>query len=232
MDKRESERRQATILFADISGFTAMSEELDPEEVTTIVADCFAVLGATVADYGGVVDKYMGDCVMALFGAPKALENAPQKAIAAALKMLDEVEIFNQRHALAKPLGMHIGVNTGEVLSGELGSKEKRDFTVMGDAVNVASRLKDLSGPGHILVGPQTWRYARESFRFKPLRPVAVKGKEDLVQVYEVVGPAGSESEATASRMIQSPWSAGKGSSAPSKGRSRSCSVARARWSI
>ncbi len=205
MDWGESERRQATILFADISGFTAMADKLDPEEVTMVVSDCFAELGAVVADYGGVVDKYMGDCVMALFGAPRALENAPQQAIAAAITMLERVETFNHRRALAEPLAMHIGVNTGEVLSGELGPKEKRDFTVMGDAVNLASRLKDLSEPGRILVGPQTWRYARESFRFRPLRPVPIKGKEDVVQVYEVVGRAGSEVEATASRMIQSP---------------------------
>ena len=205
MDKVESERRQATILFADISGFTEMSEKLDPEDVTTIVDDCFELLGAVVADHGGVVDKYIGDCVMALFGAPRAVENAPQRAIAAALRMLAEIETFNQRHKLAKTLGLHIGVNTGEVLSGELGSKEKREFTVMGEAVNFASRLKDLAGSGRILVGSQTWRYARESFRFKPLRPIGVKGKEEPVQVYEVVGSAECESGgATTSRMIQS----------------------------
>ena len=204
MEKAESDRRQATIIFADISGFTEMSEKLDPEEVTTIMGDCYAVLGAVVSDYGGIVDKYIGDCVMALFGAPRALENGPQKAIAAGLKMLTEIETFNRRHKLAKPLGLHIGVNTGEVLSGELGSKEKRDFTVMGDAVNLASRLKDVCDSGRILVGPQTWRYARESFRFKQLRPIGVKGKEDLVQAYEVVGPMACEGGTTASRMIQS----------------------------
>jgi class 3 adenylate cyclase/tetratricopeptide (TPR) repeat protein len=204
VEKRESERRQATIIFADISGFTEMSEKLDPEEVTTIMGDCFAVLGAVVSDFGGTVDKYIGDCVMALFGAPRALENAPRRAIEAALRMLAEIETLNQRHKLAKPLGLHIGVNTGEVLSGELGSKEKRDFTVMGDAVNLASRLKDISAPGRILAGPQTWRYARESFRFKPMRPIGVKGKEELVQTYEVVGPEALEAGTTASRMIQS----------------------------
>ena len=204
MDKGESERRQATILFADIAGFTAMAEKLDPEEVTAIMGDCYALLGAVVAEHGGVVDKFIGDCVMALFGAPRALENAPQKAIAAGLEMLAEIETLNQRHKLAKPLGIHIGVNTGEVLSGEIGSKEKSDFTVMGDAVNLASRIKDQSGSGRILVGPQTWRYARESFRFKPLRPISVRGKEEPVQVYEVVGPAERESRAAPSREIQS----------------------------
>jgi class 3 adenylate cyclase/tetratricopeptide (TPR) repeat protein len=204
MVKAESERRQATIVFADISGFTEMSEKLDPEEVTAIMAECFTELGAIVSDHGGVVDKYIGDCVMALFGAPRALENGPQKAIAASLKMLSEIGTFNKRHNSVKPLSLHVGVNTGEVLSGELGSKEKRDFTVMGDAVNLASRLKDVAVAGQVLVGPRTWRYARESFRFKPLQPIGVKGKEDLVQAYEVVGPEAREGGTTASRMIQS----------------------------
>ena len=95
-------------------------------------------------------------------------------------------------------------MNRGEVLSGEFGSKEKHDFTLMGDAVNLASRLKDVSGAGRVLMGPQTWRYARESFRFKPIQPIGVKGKEKLVQADEVVGPEACEGRATASRMTQS----------------------------
>jgi class 3 adenylate cyclase len=164
----ESERRQATILFADISGFTSMSERLDAEEMTAIVNNCFALLGAIVAEHGGVIDKFIGDCVMALFGAPKALEGAPRKAIGAALKMRSELEAFNERRKLAIPLGIHIGINSGEVLSGYVGSAERQDFTVMGDTVNVASLIKDLADRGKVLVGPQTWRSAREAFRFTP----------------------------------------------------------------
>ncbi len=200
----ESERRQATVLFADISGFTSMSEHLDPEEVTEIMSDCFTLLGSIVTEHGGVIDKFIGDCVMALFGAPKALEGAPRKAIAAALKMIKEIAIFNSKRKLAIPLGIHIGINTGEVLSGMVGSEARRDFTVMGDAVNLASRLKDLAETGHVLVGAFTWRSTRDAFRFNPLKPVSLKGKADLVQVYEVLGNLACADPENSDRMIQS----------------------------
>ena len=200
----ESERRQATILFADIAGFTSMSEKLDPEEMTTIMDDCFALLGQIVAEYGGVIDKFIGDCVMALFGVPKALEGAPQKAISAALKMVKEIAAYSERRRLAIPLGIHIGINSGEVLSGEVGSADKRDFTVMGDAVNLASRLKDLAERGQVFVGPLTWRSARGSFRFVPLKPMSVKGKAEPVQVYEATGILEDAAAGSSDRMIQS----------------------------
>lgn len=200
----ESERRQATVLFADISGFTSMSEKLDPEEVTAIMGDCFALLGRIVIEHGGIVDKFIGDCVMALFGVPKALEGAPRKAISAALEMRAALVSFNKERNLAIPLGIHIGVNSGEVLSGELGSDEKRDFTVMGDAVNLASRLKDLAEKGRIYVGPLTWRYAHGAFRFVPLKPASVKGKAEPVQVYEVDGILERAEAGNSERMIQS----------------------------
>ncbi len=199
-----SERRQATILFADISGFTAMSEKLDPEEVTDLVNECFVLLGEQVKEHGGVIDKFMGDCVMALFGVPVALEGAPRKAIEAAIAMRQSIETFSRRRCLAVPLGIHIGVNSGEVLSGRVGTTERQDFTVMGDAVNLASRLKDLAATGQILVGPFTWRSAREAFSFLPLKPASIKGKTELVQMYEVRGkPEGAE-VGSGSRVIQS----------------------------
>jgi class 3 adenylate cyclase len=200
----ESERRQATILFADISGFTSLSEKLDPEEVTVLMGECFAIIGRIVAEHGGVIDKFIGDCVMALFGAPKALEGAPRKAIAAAIAMRREIEIFNEKRKLADPLGIHIGINSGEVVSGELGSAEKKDYTVMGDAVNLASRLKDAAPRGSIYVGPLTWRAARQSFRFMPLKPLGVKGKAVAVQVYEVEGNLECADAESSERMIQS----------------------------
>ena len=200
----ESERRQATILFADISGFTSMSERLDPEDVTAIMNECFAAFGSIVKDHGGVIDKFIGDCVMALFGVPKALEGAPAKAVSAALGMLDAIGALNARRGLAVPLGVHVGINTGEVVSGMVGSADKRDFTVMGDAVNVASRLKDSAETGAVLVGPLTWRSARDEFRFSPGKPVAVKGKAEPVQAYRVMGRIERPGEADPDRMIQS----------------------------
>ena len=203
---KKSERRQATILFADISGFTDMSEKLDPEEVSAIMSDLFSLFGSIIADHGGIIDKFIGDCVMALFGVPKAIEGAPQKAVSTALRMREEIIIFNQQKNLDIPLSVHIGINSGEVLSGEIGSTEKKDFTVMGDAVNLAARLEELSKTGQILVGPLTYRYSRTMFRFTPLRPINLKGKSQAVQVYEVVGEAGDgqTDEAGSDRLIQS----------------------------
>ena len=201
----DSERRQATILFADISGFTSMSEKLDTEEVTGIMNDCFALLGSIITDYGGTIDKYIGDSVMAVFGVPKAIEGAPRKAIEAALAMRKELAAFNTKRKLIIPLDIHTGINSGEVLTGEVGSATKKDYTVMGDAVNLASRLEDLSERGEILIGPLTYRYARTLFKFELLKPVQVKGKAEPVPVYRVVSERERDTgESVAERMIRS----------------------------
>lgn len=201
----EGERRQATIMFADISGFTSMAEKLDAEELTGITNDCFTLLGSIITNYGGTIDKYMGDCVMAVFGAPKAIEGAPRKAIEAALVMREEIAAFNKKRQLVISLDMHIGINSGEVVTGEVGSETKKEYTVMGDAVNLAARLKDISEKGEILVGPITYRYTRTQFDFEPLKPVLVKGKTDQIPVYRVVSERERKAEEpTLGRMIQS----------------------------
>ncbi len=184
--KHEEERRHATVLFADVSGFTAMSEKLDPEDVTAVMNRCFVLLEAAVRRYGGTVDKYIGDCVMAVFGVPAALEDAPRNAINAAIEMRKAIEDFNLQNPGPVPLAIHTGINTGLVLAGDVGGDTKREFTVMGDAVNLASRLKDASPKGSIWVGPETHRYTRGAFEFRTLKPIALKGKEQPVPVYEV----------------------------------------------
>lgn len=182
-----SRRRQVTILFADVSGFTAMSERNDPEEVTEVMDACFRMLEGVVRRHGGVVDKYIGDCVMALFGAPDALEHAARCGLQAALEIRSRLEKFKREHRLPTPLGVHIGVNTGEVIAGEIGGEVKRDFTVMGDAVNLASRLEDASQVGQILVGPTTYAFTRGHFEFRKLKPLALKGKSESVQAWELI---------------------------------------------
>src|SRR5574342_47426 len=119
---RESERRRATILFADISGFTAMSERMDPEEVTTVMNDCFRMMGAIVSRHEGTIDKYIGDCMMALFGVPVAVEDAPWKAVNAALEIRNELERINLDKKIGLPLSVHIGINTGTVIAGSMGA--------------------------------------------------------------------------------------------------------------
>ena len=201
----ESERRQATVLFADISGFTAMAEKMDPEEITAVINYCLSALAAVVGAHGGRVDKYIGDCIMAVFGVP-ALERAPQHAIEAAIEMRHRVALMNHEQRLRVPVDVHVGINTGLVIAGQIGGDVKQEFTVIGDAVNVAARLKDVAKGGTIYVGPETHRYTRDDFEFRKLPPVALKGKEHPVEAYEVLSakerrPALGSSE----RMIVSP---------------------------
>jgi class 3 adenylate cyclase/tetratricopeptide (TPR) repeat protein len=162
-----SARRHATVLFADLSGFTAMCKELDPEDVHETMNSCFTLLEEIVVRHGGWVDKYIGDCVMALFGAPKALEDAPRRAINAAIEMRERLPRLLENRALPASLEMHFGINTGLVLAGDVGGTTRRDFTVMGDTVNVASRLKDVATLRQILVGPQTWAETKHVFTFR-----------------------------------------------------------------
>jgi len=184
-----SERKTVTVLFGDISGFTAMSEKLDPEEVTTIMNKCLSMMGDVVLSYEGYIDKYIGDCIMAIFGAPITHENDPELAIRAALEMSKKINDFNKDLPikLEKPLALHIGINTGIVVAGKMGSDSKMDYTVMGDTVNLASRLESQAVRGQTFISAYTYNLTKNLFEFIPHDPVVVKGKRDPVAVYEVV---------------------------------------------
>jgi class 3 adenylate cyclase len=183
------ERKLVTVMFADISGFTAMSEKLDPEEVRGMINACFERLGAVIARYGGHIDKFIGDEIMALFGAPIAHENDPERCLRAALDMMAALEEFNREHGhqIPKPLALHFGINSGLVIAGGIGTSYRQDYSVMGDTVNLAARLEDLSETGEILVGEATYRLTATFFEFEAMKPVKVKGKEQLVRVYRLL---------------------------------------------
>ncbi len=202
----ESERRIATVMFADISGFTAMSEKMDPEQVTCVMNDCFCMMEECIEQHGGTIDKFIGDCVMVLFGIPKALEDAPQKAVNTAIELRNRLCKFNQEKNLSIPLNLHIGINTGPVLAGMVGGSDKQEYTVMGDTVNLASRLEDASQVGQILVGPDTYKATKKGFQYKTLQPITLKGKSDPVPVYELlsVKETLSRMQPGADRMISS----------------------------
>ena len=185
----ESDRRLVTVMFADISGFTAMSEKMDPEMVTDIMNECFRFMGECIENHGGTIDKFMGDCVMALFGAPKTLEDGPHRAINSALEMRNRLLRFNEEKHLPMPLSFHIGINTGPVIAGMVGSDTKQDFTVMGDTVNLASRMEGAAETGSILISENTFHLTEGYFDFEPVGEVKVKGKEQPVKAYKVLGP-------------------------------------------
>ncbi len=189
MADMRGERKQVTVMFADISGFTAMSEKLDPEEVRTMINLVFDRLGDVVEKYEGHIDKFIGDEIMALFGAPIAHENDPERAVRAALEMMQALKLFNAEFGdrIPKPLSLHFGINTGLVIAGGIGTSKRQDYSVMGDTVNLAARLEDLSESGEILVGETTYRLTAPLFEFEALEPVKLKGKAKPVQVYRVL---------------------------------------------
>jgi len=201
---KESERRQATVMFADIAGFTSIAEKMDPEEVTSLVNECFNIMAQVIDRHGGTIDKFIGDCIMSLFGVPTAIEDAPRRAVNAATEMRNCLYQYNQDKNLKIPLDIHIGINTGEVISGEVGADIKREYTVMGDAVNVASRLEDASEAGQILVGPVTYRYTKDAFDYRALSPLYLKGKKESIHVYELLSQRTSNriNGTTSQRMI------------------------------
>ncbi|TFH24257.1 MAG: hypothetical protein E4H03_04100, partial [Myxococcales bacterium] len=185
--KKSADRRQVTILFADISGFTALSQRMEPDDVHETMNRCFDAIGGIIRDRGGTVDKYIGDCVMALFGAPVALEHAPRQALNAAIEIRNRIENLNAEMDLPAELGVHIGVNTGLVVAGDLGDEVKHDYTVISPAVNLAARLYDAADRGETYVGRSTYRYTEKDFEFKELKPLVLKGIDEPVPAYELL---------------------------------------------
>lgn len=185
------ERKRVTILFADVFGFTAVSERLDPEDVTVVMNRCFEQLSSEIVRYGGTVDKYEGDAVMALFGAPQALENHEEMAVRAALAMQEALASFSAELERERglTLRMRIGLNTGEVLAGLVGGVGDKSYTVMGDAVNLAARLEHACTVGRVMISAETARPLHTVFDFEPPQQITVKGKADPLTVYLVVGP-------------------------------------------
>ena len=180
------ERKVVTIVFADVSGFTALSEKLDPEKVRELINACFAWLVPVVQKYDGTIDKFIGDEIMAVFGAPVAHEDDAERALRAALDMMDAIIAFN--HANGTALGLHLGINTGLVVAGQIGGHDRRDYSVMGDAVNLAARLENASSEGEIFVGPTTYRLTQRIFDFEPVPSLRLKGKEAPVEVHRLMG--------------------------------------------
>ncbi|MEJ2102752.1 MAG: AAA family ATPase, partial [Desulfobacterales bacterium] len=184
----ESERKHVTALFSDLSGYTAMSERLDPEEVKEITGKIFDDVSKIISKYEGFVEKFAGDAVMALFGAPEAHEDDPVRAIKAAREIHKVVNSISPQYEerIEQPLVMHTGINTGLVITGDI-DLQKGTHGVAGDTINVAARLSALGNAGEILVGPDTYYQSEGYFDFKELEPASVKGKAEPIRIYKVV---------------------------------------------
>lgn len=192
MDLRD-ERRDVTALFADIVGSTALGERLDPEELKLVVGDAVARMVTSVEAFGGTVKDLAGDGVLALFGAPAAHEDDPERAIRAGLRIVDEVGEFGREVAEAwgiDALNVRVGINTGPVITGAIGAGSRVEFGAMGDAVNVAARLQSHAQPGSVLIGEDTYLAVRDRFAFSDGRAFDLRGKSERVTAYTIAGPA------------------------------------------
>jgi predicted ATPase/class 3 adenylate cyclase len=185
----EAERRPVTVLFADVVGFTSLAEQLDPEELRSLMMGCFQALAEEIRRYDGFIEKFIGDAILAVFGAPVAHEDDPERAIRAALGMQARLQRLrsNVDGSTGGALTMRIGVNTGLVVAGTVG--EGKDYGVVGDTVNVAARLQQIGAPGQVTISEETHRLVRKSFECRSLGAVSLKGKTEPIQTFEVVGP-------------------------------------------
>jgi class 3 adenylate cyclase/tetratricopeptide (TPR) repeat protein len=189
----EGEKKQVTVMFCDMEGFTPLSEKLGPEGVYTLMDQIYEILIHKVHDYEGTVNELTGDGIMALFGAPIALEDAPQRAIRSAIAIHKEITRFNERVIREKrtpPIRMRIGIHSGPVVVGTLGNDLRVDFKVVGETVNLASRMEGLAEPGTIYVTEETFKLTEGLFRFEGLGERRVKGKEAPLRVYQVIAPS------------------------------------------
>jgi class 3 adenylate cyclase/tetratricopeptide (TPR) repeat protein len=182
----QGERREVVVLFADLKGYTSMSEGLDPEEVTILMNRLLRELAAAVYEYEGYVDKFIGDAVMALFGAPLAHEDDPQRGVLAGLRMLEVVQAHNERSAY--DLALRVGLNLGEVVAAHMGSEMNLQYTVVGDTVNVASRLEGAAEPNSVLVSEAVWKRVARSFEGVEVPPLTLKGKSEPIRGWRVAG--------------------------------------------
>ena len=186
-DPLEVGLREVTVLFADIQGFTTFSETLSPLEMADLLNGYFKFMSEAIFREGGTLDKFIGDAVMAIFGAPYKHDDDPVRAIRCALRMYHDLDAYNRSRPGGISLKIRIGINTGTVVAGNFGSLQRMEYSVLGDSVNIASRLQAIAEPGTILIGRPTFDRARGRFFFRPLGQKPVKGKVQEVDVYEVL---------------------------------------------
>jgi len=192
-DRIEGEKRQVTVMFCDMKGFTPLSEELGPETMYAMMDEVYEILIHKVHDYEGTVNEMTGDGIMALFGAPIALEDAPQRAIRAAMAIHREISRFDERMRQEKgsfpSVKMRVGIHTGPVVVGTLGNDLRVDFKAVGDTVNLAARMEQVAEPGTTYVTEDTFTLAEGLFLFEALGEKEIKGKDKPIRVYRVISP-------------------------------------------
>ncbi len=188
------DKKEATIFFADIRGYTSFSEGKDPEYIVKVLNEYFSEAVEIIIKYRGFIDKFIGDCIMAAWGVPlQTREEDARLAVSCALEIQKAVENPNRKffRGEASNLKIGIGMHTGPLVAGNLGSSRRLDYTVIGDTVNIASRLEGVAGPGEIIITERTKSFLGEGFKLKRLNPVKVKGKDEPIEIYKVLEKVG-----------------------------------------
>src|SRR6266516_4049397 len=188
MQQQAQERRLVTVLFADFAGFTQLADQMDPEELQVLVSGIFEDLAEEAIANDGTIEKFIGDAIFVVFGAPVAHEDDPQRALRTALAMQ---RVFADHAARVKKergveFGLRIGVHTGMVVAGAV--RSVAEYGVMGDTVNIASRLQSAAGPGEIYVTQTTFRLTNREFSFREVGPIELKGKDKPILAYALIG--------------------------------------------
>ena len=189
-DRIEGERKVVTIMFCDMKEFTPLTEKIGPERTFTLVDQVFEILIHKVHDYGGMINELRGDGILAFYGVPIALEDAPQRAIRSALAIHREMIRFNEKIKDGDKLPqilLRIGINTGPVVVGTVGNDLRVQFTAVGDTINMASRVENMAEPGTTYVTEKTFKLTEGLFRFEALGKKEVKGKNEPINIYRVI---------------------------------------------
>jgi adenylate cyclase len=179
-------RKNVAVIFADVSGFTALSEKLDPEEVRELINDCFTYITRPVYELEGTIDKYIGDCIMILFGAKYSHPDDAKRAVFCAMRMMDLIKEFSRERLVHKDfhLSLSVGVNYGLVVTGSVGNYFDKDYTVMGDIVNTAQRLQVSAESQTILVSESVCAQTKDVINYSAAKEIQVKNKKDLVRCF------------------------------------------------
>ena len=186
-DVMEAKELTATIIFTDIVGFTHLSETMPPRETNILLNRYFSKMTDVIFKYDGTLDKYLGDGMMAVFGAPMEKEDDAERAVHAGLEIIWQLADMMKETSRDRKFDIRIGINTGRVVAGNVGSAKRMEYTVIGDPVNVASRLETIARPNQILIGEETYKLVKGKFNIQKVGAKKVKGKRSEIMVYEVI---------------------------------------------
>jgi adenylate cyclase len=192
--EKEAQELEASVLFADIVGFTRIAERMDAPSVARLLNEYFSRMSEPIFDYDGTLDKFIGDCIMAVFGAPYAQADHAVRAVRVALEMRQRLNELNAERGGPASISMRMGINSGPVVSGPIGSVKRKEITVLGDTVNIASRIESMvAESGQIVIGERTYELVKDQIEVRDLGTVALKGRKESVRVYEVLSEKGAK---------------------------------------